>query len=310
MRRAALLALVVSGCVPALADVALDQPGGYRVAIEDQGHTRTLELHLPPGARSARALPLVVALHGGGSSGAGLAQATGFDRIADREKIVVVYPDGLGGPHGMGRSWNVGRCCSLAHFLGVDDVAFIEALLDALTARLPIDRSRVYLVGYSNGGSLAQLAAATKSKRFAALGLYGATLPGSGAHRAPQIDLPRADHPLSVILVHALADPRVPYLGSDGDVSFLQGGQFYAVSGRCTERLAPERRHRGTVWARRYRGCDGNAEIDMLSLRGWDHEWPSRERVVACWGEHHPLGRFDAAEAMWRFFADKRRRAR
>merc|ERR1719461_1153480 len=45
--------------------------------------------------------------------------------------------------------------CNVANCL-VDDVGFIDTLLDELEATYCIDRSRIYVTGYSNGGMMTQ----------------------------------------------------------------------------------------------------------------------------------------------------------
>ena len=68
-------------------------------STEHDGMTRTFRLYVPIGHAGPK--PLVIVLHGGGGAGGGMEWLTrqGFNRIADREGIVVAYPDGQGGGH-------------------------------------------------------------------------------------------------------------------------------------------------------------------------------------------------------------------
>ena len=79
------------------------------------GLKRTYRTYLP--AHLAEPAPVVLMLHGGGGSGSAqeLLSKGGFNRIADREGIVVLYPDSVGRKHA-------------------------------------IDRHRVFVTGMSNGG--------------------------------------------------------------------------------------------------------------------------------------------------------------
>ncbi|MCU0699025.1 MAG: hypothetical protein MUC96_21180, partial [Myxococcaceae bacterium] len=87
--------------------------------------------------------PLVVALHGRLGSGAQMLKLSGLVPIAQRERFVLVAPDGVG------RSWADGRNTSPASKEGVDDVAFLVALVNEFVATHHVDPARVYAVGMS-----------------------------------------------------------------------------------------------------------------------------------------------------------------
>ena len=69
--------------------------------------------------------------------------------LADREGFVVVYPQGIG-LLGMFRHWNSGHCCGKARKTGIDDVAFVLSVVDDVASKLRIDRTRLYVTGFSN----------------------------------------------------------------------------------------------------------------------------------------------------------------
>ena len=91
---------------------------------------------------------LVVVLHQDVGSAQAVAEGLGLDSLR-REGIALAYPAGVGG------SWNAGGCCGVAMDQGVDDVAFVDAVLDDVGRHVPIDLHRRALVGYSGGGMLA-----------------------------------------------------------------------------------------------------------------------------------------------------------
>jgi len=91
-----------------------------------------------------------------------------MDATADREGFVAVYPNGTGrGTRAL--TWNAGGCCAYAERNNIDDVGFTKALLDDLTSRVHIDRTRVYATGISNGGMMAFRLAVEASDRIAAI---------------------------------------------------------------------------------------------------------------------------------------------
>src|SRR6201995_1899813 len=108
------------------------------------GLGRTYRVHKPLGLTAAA--PLVVMLHGATGTGQQAENSYGWDQLADSAKFVVAYPDGIG------RSWNGNGCCSDAMRDHVDDVGFLTAMVGETSPDQPIDKSRVYAAGISNGG--------------------------------------------------------------------------------------------------------------------------------------------------------------
>ena len=130
-------------------------------AIDVNGKTRTYWLYVPKDC--SESTPLVVAMHGAGGSSQD--QSPHFNEIADKEKFMVAYPQGL--PinfavfGGTVNGWD-------ASGQENDDVRFIRALVEDANQHHTIDRNRVYACGFSNGGMNAYAVANTCSDVFAA----------------------------------------------------------------------------------------------------------------------------------------------
>ena len=94
--------------------------------LTHEGRERTYALYTP--SQRTTSMPLLIALHGGGGRGSGLIHITygGFNRLAEQDSAVVVYPDGVD------KRWHDGRGLSewRAHRERVDDVGFIAALIE------------------------------------------------------------------------------------------------------------------------------------------------------------------------------------
>ena len=119
-------------------DARLALPGGWTPL--GLGSARDGLLYVPPDA-ATRASPLVVVLHGAGSS-AGAATAL-LDGLADEHGLVLLAPDSRGS------TWDVIR----SDF--GPDVAFLDRALERVFTRCPIDTRRVALAGFSDGASYA-----------------------------------------------------------------------------------------------------------------------------------------------------------
>ena len=144
---------------------------------------------------------MVIALHGGGGSGAQFEATSGLTQQADAARVAVVYPDGTAGGLGL-RTWNGGGCCGHAVAADIDDVEFMRQLIAHLTADYRIDRKRVYAAGHSNGGILAYRLACELPERIAAIAANAAAMMVDScapAHAVPvlhmhsRLDAERAD---------------------------------------------------------------------------------------------------------------------
>ena len=128
-------------------------PGDHRFSLRHDGRNRTYITHVP-GIAGRRALPVMIAFHGGGGEAEGFKAYAGLDAVADREGFIVVYPNGTGVLPRRLLTWNAGECCGYAMNQRVDDAGFAIAVLDDLARRTAIDTRRVYATGHSNGAMM------------------------------------------------------------------------------------------------------------------------------------------------------------
>ncbi len=107
------------------------------------GELRSYWLYMPGGLEKSKPVPLLMVLHGSAGSGEDMMTVTqrGFERLADTEKFIAVYPDALE------RRWNEQGGT-------VDDVGFLLAIVDKMVADGLVDKNRVYVTGISNGGMM------------------------------------------------------------------------------------------------------------------------------------------------------------
>lgn len=277
------------------------------VRIEHGGRTRLYRLHTPPGAEKQKALPLVLVFHGGGGHGEQVEIATGFSRLADRENFVAVYPDGTGQFARRLLTWNSGGIAVYASEHKVDDAAFVRAVVADVRTRVPIDPDRVFATGMSNGGMMCHRLARECADLFAGIA------PVAGAMNFTEAD-PRS--PLAVMIVHGTGDDLVRYEGGRPERKVGRGGERVdaSVADAVKYYLArnglegePEVTVEGKVEVKTWRGANGAAPVRLATIDGGGHAWPS--------GRNSGLPRadeptdWDAAKAIWDFFASVRRPA-
>ncbi len=273
--------------------------------LTHDGRERTYALYTPP--QPSASMPLLIALHGGGGRGSGMIHITygGFNRLAERETFVVVYPDGVD------KRWNDGRGLTewRAHRERVDDVGFIAALIDQISAEQPIDRRRVYVTGISNGGMMSYRLACELGDRIAAIAPVVAALPAHLSGCVPP-------HAMPIILMNGTDDPLIPYQGGQIRAAGKALGPVLSADDTIAFWLA--RNGCGTtplradvldadpndgIFIRRtfYGGCDQGAEVALYSVQGGGHTWPGGlqyfpQAVIG------PTSRdVDACEVIWDF---------
>ncbi len=181
--------------------------GDHEFRLHHGGRSRAYHVRVPPAAEQGAPLPLVLNFHGGGGSPDGHKRTCGMDAVADREGFLVVYPAGTGKLLRRLLTWNAGTCCGYARTEGIDDVGFALAVIDHLAARTPVDPTRVYATGHSNGGMMAYRLANEAADRLAAVASV------AGGMVVEQFGPAR---PLPVLHVHSVDDPRALYAGGLG----------------------------------------------------------------------------------------------
>ena len=169
---------------------------------------RPAALVVPGAYDGATPLPAVILLHGFGASGEAQDTYLGLSRTARREGFYVVLPDGTAGADGR-RFWNATPACCDFGGVGVDDVAYITGLIDALEAAVPVADGQVFLMGHSNGGFMSYRMACERSARIAGI----VSLAGSDYEAD---DACVATEPVAVLQIHGDMDATIPYAGLAG----------------------------------------------------------------------------------------------
>jgi polyhydroxybutyrate depolymerase len=262
------------------------------------GFRRSYYVHVPAGYGGGAPLPVVIALHGAFSTALKFEQESGLSLLADREGFLVVYPQGIG----LGdwfRHWNSGYCCGKARKLNLDDVGFALAAVDDVARRNPVNRARLYVVGFSNGGMLAYRIAAEHPEVVAAVAVVSATIGGTPAANEPEWSITRPKQPVAVLAIHGRADANIPYDGGRGSqswgkssaISVERSMQLWVRADDCDARPRVESMNQGRVELRAWSGCRNDSEVALYSLNNWGHEWPKTNL----------LDGFDAGQTIWHF---------
>ena len=253
-------------------------------SLQVGGATRSYLLHLPATLPAQRSL--VVVLHGGFGSARQAEAAYGWDELADREGVLVAYPQGDGA------AWNAGDCCGAPARKRTDDVAFIEAMVADVRARYGVTRARTFVTGMSNGALMAYRLACD-TNLFASVAAVAGTIVTGCQHPAP----------ISVLHIHGLDDDRVRFDGGRGSGPAGVDGMpipdviaLWRKADDCSDAVVVER---PPLTSSRSSCPDGHV-VELITIAGAGHQWPGA--ATRREGADPPSTALDATRTSWEFF--------
>lgn len=237
--------------------------------IESDGRIRRFLLYVPRSYTGATAVPLVFDLQASGISPEVELQITGMEQAAEARGFIVVAPEAITDfPRG-GTTWNIPHKQS-----GVDDVAFIGEVLEAVNEAVCVDKTSVYAVGFSGGARFASELACRMPDRFAAISAVGGLRHPVGSEGQCQSDT----HAVSIIAFHSVDDPVNPY---DPDTAKSPPYWTYSVEeavNRWADGMAcsahGQERLSDAVRKLTYSQCRDGAMVALYRLSGSGHTWP------------------------------------
>ena len=258
--------------------------------ISVAGQQRTYRVYRPSTVDPSAPAPLVLILHGNSSTGDDMVNTTQFDMTAESHSFIAVYPDGIE------KSWNGDFCCQPAPTLGVDDLAFLNALIPQLERDYNIDKKHVFMTGFSSG--------AIMTYRYACQGAVPITAiaPVAGTMLLTERCTPK--QPTSLLAINGTADGEVPYQGGH----LLPGASandqmvppapsvaaLWAQLNRCSSTASTSTT--GPVSVNQWSGCTGGVSVQLETITGAGHTWYAN-------GFGPADGAIDASTVIGNFFA-------
>lgn len=240
---------------------------------------RRYRLYRPPGVRPDERLPLLVMLHGCGQDATGFAASTRMNRVALRERFLVLYPEQSTAANRQG-CWNwfdtdSGRAQREADLIAraVQQVGLTQ----------PVDAARMAVAGLSAGASMAALVVTRHSRLFKAVVMHSGVPPGAAHSTLSALSAMqgRRTQPAAVSLPAAGQAPWPPLLVIQGDADtvvsprnaqaaaqlWAQAGGATAVGSRSVQR---GKRHPMSVTDYLSDGC---LRVTLVDVAGLGHAW-------------------------------------
>jgi polyhydroxybutyrate depolymerase len=272
------------------------QAGVTRLSLRVQGDKREYLLYRPSGTGN-RPIPLVIVLHGGGGNGQQAMKMSAWNEEAQRRGWMVAYPSGSGKLGNRLLTWNAGQCCGYAMEKGVDDVAFIDKMLSNIAASSPLDSSRVYVTGISNGAMLAYRLACEMSDRITAIAPVSGTLGLASC---------QPSRPVSIMHFHGTADNNVPFEGGFGKEAINRISKRSIPSTldewrRINQCPAPETARVISDTTFLSSRCRNDQEVTLVKIDGGGHAWPGSPVSYPPFDKTSPY--IDATKEMAVFFS-------
>lgn len=191
------------------------------------GQTRLYNLSVPVDYDASKLYPLVLSFHGSPGTADLMLTYDPFDGASKKEAIIA-YPNALG------PDWDLATATNLN-----PDLGFTKALVDELAAKLSIDKTRVYGVGWSGGGFFVNQLACRVGGLMRGMAVH------AGGAPYDEINQPNPPHypngfikctaavPIATIVFHGLLDGTVPYAGGEFDAT------YWAYVAGCSDNTSP-----------------------------------------------------------------------
>ncbi len=245
---------------PQMPDAAPAPPVPLRL-----GGDRPTTLRLPSAAPPADGFPLVLLLHGYRATSVLIDRQFGFGARVDTDGFALLVPDGLDDESGFAH-WNTDRTGA------PDDIGYLTGLVREALANAPIDPTRVYVVGHSNGGSMAYRLGCDAPDLFAGI------VPVSILYRLDPETCSEGP-PVNLLHVHGDQDQSHAYGGDDTARSVDETVEFFAERLACPgpppvdgEPFDAEVTSRGAeTLSRAYTGCAGGTSVGRWWMQGVGH---------------------------------------
>ena len=269
---------------PARTPIAEPTSVFYTRTIRAGGLTRSYDVYRPARVALCSA-PLVIALHGIGVTARQFEALTLLSAEAEQQGFIVIFPESAKPDN----SWNAGfyRCCGQAAAAGVNDTAFIRAIVQQAKSDYLVDPRYVFVTGHSNGAALTYQLACTSADIFSAAAPV--------AYYYDPYCYPA--RPVSILHIHGAADPVVRFPGLT-----IPGMWMWRKLDGCSGSVA------GTVAGAVTHitfgvHCSRATTVQLYVVRGMAHDWPAPWTV---WDSG--ATQLNGTDLVWQFFAAHPRR--
>lgn len=286
-------------------------PQHSRLVVQTPQGDREYVLHVPTYCNNSTSSPLVIMLHGFGGTSVNALQESQWSSKADKESFIVAYPEATrpnkNRPPNFRKnpqSWNDGSDRFHASTEKIDDVAFIDAMIEQISQIHAIDANRIFITGFSNGASMTFRLGAELSHPIAAIAPISGTC---------WIEKPKPLHPISICYITGMADSLNPVNGGYPKLAF--GGKeqgrpkppvrafidAWVKSLECSAEPLRDDVSNG-IHTQVFGASKQNSEIMFITVEDLGHHWPGGVSQLPSLIVGKPSNKLAATDLIWDFF--------
>jgi polyhydroxybutyrate depolymerase len=289
---------------------------------------RSYWIHIPPSYDGSESVPLVLLLHG--STGVPLdyffshpfaslrwlkgmfidscwtEDWTNFSSKADEGEFILVYPNGLFSyfTHPLGFKellvmFDVPIYPNVVFGRNlIDDVGFIQDLIEEIQLEYNIDSNSIFISGVSNGADMTYYLGSVLSDTVAAISPVAGYISFKNPDDEEYRIIPEPENPVSVIVFHGTLD----YYDTDElSLGVNESVAFWVEHNNCNPIPDVTISESGNIITRTYTNGDEGTEVVLYTIVNGTHTWPGNEYPPDN-PLHDSINEISATDIIWDFF--------
>jgi len=288
----------------------------FMIAGKSLRALRSYWLHVPPSYDGSKPVPLVLNLCSldqfsfkySNIKYNAMEDLTNFSEKADEEGFIVVYPNqhvwlttGFGPYYYTGKllpiylvhGWDYGYYPYWA-FKFIDDIGFMQDLIDKMKQDYNINSSRIYVTGFSDGAFMSYSIGAYLSDTVAAIAPVCGSIGSRSGTQESMYYTPTPKNPVSVIAFHGTADEEL-YNGTNAP-TVNESISFWVEHNGCDPTPEIYTSESGKIIRRTYTNGENGTEVVLYEIVGGEHVWPGNPY-------DDTIHEISATDLIWEFFA-------
>lgn len=281
-----------------------------RTIIVD-GIQRQYIIHLPPAFNTLIKVPVIFALHGGGGTAKSAVSFYDLEPLADKNNFIIVYPDAVN------KAWKIPGMATRVKGAdtSVNDLHFMNVLLDTMIAEYKADPQKIFLTGISRGAMFSFYLAGAMNERVAAIAAV------SGGISQTQFPTYSFQRPIPVLMINGTRDPLVSYEGGYGKLNRRNKGnedadlvpaekllQKIVTMDHCNTNsqtvVLPDSDPSDGCTETEYIYNGNDVTVDFIKIENGGHTWPGGTQYLPKFLIGRLCRDFNASQKIFDFFMD------